>query len=321
MIAGGLVWVTNHSTGTLFGLDPTSGSTRSHFSIPENTIPGGSDVNHFATPSAGGGRLFVGSGDQVTAYTIAEAPAPTSTSTTLVASPNPTPMGSAVSLTATVGPTPDGGTITFTDGGAPIAGCSGVAVSAHRRPGRVPHSVRAAGHAHARRVVLRDAFYAVSTSASVGETVTGAIPRLSKLHLSLRRVSIAGRKVHGRCVKPTKKNQRHAHCRRPIRLKITYTLNISAMVKLTLKRHAAGRNVKGRCVTPTKKNRKRARCTRLVTVPASITLPGKAGGNAFTLTGKIGRRRLGRGTYQLTARPSATGRIGAPRRVTFTIVG
>ena len=165
-----------------------------------------------------------------------------------------------------------------------------------------------------------DAFYAASTSASVGETVKGAIPRLSKLHLSSRRVSIAGRKVHGRCVKPTKKNERHAHCRRPMRLKITYMLSISATVKLTLKRHAAGRKVKGRCVTPTK-NRRRVRCTRLVTVPASVTLPGKAGANAFTLTGKIGRRRLGPGTYQLTARPSATDRTGAPERVTFTIVG
>ncbi len=37
MIAGGLVWVTNHSAGTLFGLDPMSGRTRSQFSIPENT--------------------------------------------------------------------------------------------------------------------------------------------------------------------------------------------------------------------------------------------------------------------------------------------
>jgi hypothetical protein len=151
--------------------------------------------------------------------------------------------------------------------------------------------------------------------------VKGAIPRLSKLHLSSRRVSIAGRKVHGRCVKPTKKNKRHAQCLRPMRLKITYTLSTSATVKLTLKRHATGRKVKGRCVPPTKKNRKRARCTRLVTVPASITLPGKAEANTFTLTGKIGRRRLGPGTYQLTARPSATGRTGATQRVTFTIVG
>ncbi|MDQ6822169.1 MAG: PQQ-like beta-propeller repeat protein [Actinomycetota bacterium] len=80
MIAGGLVWVTNYSSGTLYGLDPTSGTTRSQFPIPEN----GSNVNHFASPSAGGGRLFVASGDQVTAYTIAQPP---------VSSPNTTPSG------------------------------------------------------------------------------------------------------------------------------------------------------------------------------------------------------------------------------------
>jgi outer membrane protein assembly factor BamB len=322
MIAGGLVWVTDHSSGTLFGLDPTSGTTRSHFSIPENTISGGSDVNHFATPSAGGGRLFVGSGDQVSAYTIAQAPPPTATSTALVAAPNPTAAGGGVSLTATVGPTPDAGTITFTDGGAPIAGCSGIAVSASTaghaacstafaRPGTHPLAATYSG----------DPFYVASTSAGVREIVEGAMPRLSKLRLSSRHVSIAGRKVHGRCVKPTRKNKRRAKCRRPLRLKITYSLNISASVKLTLKRHAAGRKVNRRCVMPTRKNRKRARCTRLVTVPGSIMLPGKAGANGFAFTGKMGRRRLGPGTYQLTARPSAAGRTGTPQRVTFTIVG
>ncbi len=75
MIAAGLVWVTNYSTGTLYGLDPASGAVASQFSIPEN----GSAVNHFSTPSAGGGQLFVGSGNQVTAYTIAQPPPPTST--------------------------------------------------------------------------------------------------------------------------------------------------------------------------------------------------------------------------------------------------
>jgi polyvinyl alcohol dehydrogenase (cytochrome) len=321
-IAGGLVWVTNHSPGTLFGLDPTSGRTRSQFSIPEKTIPGGSDVNHFATASAGGGRLFVGSGDQVTAYTIAQPPPPTSTSTTLVASPNPAPAGAAVSLTATVGPTPDAGSITFTDGGAPIAGCSNVAVSA-----------ATGGHAACRAALARagvhtlaasysgDAFYAASTSAMLAESVNGAVPRLTKLHLSSHRVSVAGRKVHGRCVRPSKKNRRHAHCRRPMRLKITFALNTPATVKLTFRRHAAGRKVNGRCVAPTKKNHKRARCTRLVTVPGSIKLRGKAGPNAFMLTGKVGRRRLGPGTYQLTARPSANGQTGSAQRVTFTIVG
>lgn len=89
MIAGGLVWVTNYSSGTLYGLDPTSGATTGSFTIPENREPGGSDVNHFASPSAGDGRLFVASGDQVTAYTIANPPPSTPTSTT------PPPTGSA----------------------------------------------------------------------------------------------------------------------------------------------------------------------------------------------------------------------------------
>jgi outer membrane protein assembly factor BamB len=71
LIAGGLVWVTNYASGTLYGLDPTSGATVSQFPIPE---VGGNAVNHFASPSAGGGRLFVGSGDQVTAFTIAQPP-------------------------------------------------------------------------------------------------------------------------------------------------------------------------------------------------------------------------------------------------------
>ena len=124
MLGGGLVWVTSYSTGTLYGLDPTSGAIRSRFSIPET----GSDVNHFASPSAGGGRLFVGSGNQVTAYTIAQPPTTTVTSTTLATSANPSLPGAAVTLTATVTPVPDAGTVTFTNDGAAIAGCSAIAV-------------------------------------------------------------------------------------------------------------------------------------------------------------------------------------------------
>jgi polyvinyl alcohol dehydrogenase (cytochrome) len=93
MIAGGLVWVTNHSSGTLYGLDPTSGRTRSHFPIPEN----GSNVNHFASPSAGGGRLFVASGDQVTAYTIARPPVSAPTKTTPSGGPH-SPVTSHASI-------------------------------------------------------------------------------------------------------------------------------------------------------------------------------------------------------------------------------
>ena len=75
MIAGGLVWATNYSSGTLYGLNPVTGVVSSEFPIPEH----GAEVNHFASPSAGGGRLFVGSGDRVTAYTIAQTTTPTPT--------------------------------------------------------------------------------------------------------------------------------------------------------------------------------------------------------------------------------------------------
>jgi outer membrane protein assembly factor BamB len=78
MIAGGLVWVTNYNTGTLYGLDPNSGAISSQFSIPEI----GSEVNHFSSPSAGGGLLFVGSGNQVSAFRIAQPPPPGSTTGT-----------------------------------------------------------------------------------------------------------------------------------------------------------------------------------------------------------------------------------------------
>ncbi len=73
MVAGGLVWAANASSGTLYGLDLASGAIRAQFAIPET----GFDPNPFASPSAGGGRLFVASGDQVTAFTIARAPRPT----------------------------------------------------------------------------------------------------------------------------------------------------------------------------------------------------------------------------------------------------
>jgi hypothetical protein len=134
-------------------------------------------------------------------------------------------------------------------------------------------------------------------------------------------VSIAGRKVGGRCVKPTKQNERRKYCRRPVKLKLTYTLNQAATITLTLKQRAPGRKVKSRCTKQTKKNHKQARCTRLVAVHGNITLAGKTGANAFTFAGRIGGRKLGPGGYQLTASPTANGRTGAPQTVTFEIVG
>jgi polyvinyl alcohol dehydrogenase (cytochrome) len=317
MIAGGLVWVTNYSTGTLYGLDLTSGATRSHFPIPQN----GSQVNHFASPSAGGGRLFLGSGDQVAAYTIAQPPALSATSTTLVSSAKRAPARSAVSLTAAVALAPDAGTVTFTDGGARIAGCSRIAVSAETAGRGVCHTAFARRGTHKLAASYSgDAFYAASTSVAVVESVTSGVPRLSGLHVSSHRVSIAGRKVGSRCVKPIKQNKSHKQCRRPVKMKVTYTLNAAATVTLTLKHQTPGRKVKGRCAKQTKTNHTHAGCTSLVAVHGSITLAAKAGANAFMFTGKMGGHNLGHGSYQLTANPTASGHTGTPQRVTFKIL-
>jgi hypothetical protein len=166
-------------------------------------------------------------------------------------------------------------------------------------------------------------FYRAFGSDTFRETSQGPTQRfttlpasLSNLRVSPSKFSLAGRKVKGHCVKPTKKNKNHRRCRRPITLRVSYTLNVAGTVTFTLKRQAPGRKVKGRCVTPTRKNRKHRKCTRLVSVRGKIVKSGKAGANQFSFNGKIGGHTLGPGTYELIATPTR----GNSRKVTFKIV-
>ncbi len=64
IVAGGLIWSAGFNDGTLYGLDPGTGKVA--FSKDLGTF------NHFATPAAGAGLLFVANGDQVTALQIAK---------------------------------------------------------------------------------------------------------------------------------------------------------------------------------------------------------------------------------------------------------
>ena len=140
-------------------------------------------------------------------------------------------------------------------------------------------------------------------------------PAISSLRVSPKSFSLAGRRVNGRCVKPTRKNNGNKHCRRPSALRISYTLNVAATVTLTVKRQYTGRKLNGRCVKPTTKNRAHRKCTRLVNVPGKLTLAGEAGANQSTFKGKIGGHQLGPGTYQLTANPAG----GISSTVTFKL--
>jgi hypothetical protein len=142
-----------------------------------------------------------------------------------------------------------------------------------------------------------------------------AKPAISSLRVTPKSFSLAGRRVNGRCVKPTRQNNGNKLCRRPSTLRISYTLNVAATVTLTLKRQVAGRKVNGGCVKPTTKNGKHTKCTRLVNVPGTLTLAGQAGANQSTFNGEIGGHQLGPGAYQLIATPAG----GSSSTITYKI--
>jgi hypothetical protein len=139
-------------------------------------------------------------------------------------------------------------------------------------------------------------------------------PTLSGLRISPHESSLAGRKVKGRCVKQTAKNKSHPSCRRPINFQVTFTLNTTGTVTMTVSGSAHGRKVKGRCVKQTKKNSGKQKCKRTVKLPGSIAVGGKAGATTFTFNGKIGGKTLEPGNYTLTATTA-----GGSESVTFKL--
>jgi polyvinyl alcohol dehydrogenase (cytochrome) len=81
IVSAGLVW--SVATGafkgggtTLYGLDPSTGTPRYTETLPSPVI------DHFASPSAAGGRLFVATGCSVSAYQISQLPPPVATANT-----------------------------------------------------------------------------------------------------------------------------------------------------------------------------------------------------------------------------------------------
>ena len=70
IVAGGLVWATDWKNGKLYGLGPQTGQ-------PAVTQPTPA-MEHFTTPSASDGKLFLATGQTVEAYTIANPPSPMS---------------------------------------------------------------------------------------------------------------------------------------------------------------------------------------------------------------------------------------------------
>jgi outer membrane protein assembly factor BamB len=69
--SGGLIWATDWNSGRLYGLNPQTGQAAVTQSTPA--------MEHFITPSASDGKLFLGAGNTVEAYRVANAVAPTPT--------------------------------------------------------------------------------------------------------------------------------------------------------------------------------------------------------------------------------------------------
>jgi hypothetical protein len=141
-------------------------------------------------------------------------------------------------------------------------------------------------------------------------------PSLSELSISPAKASIAGRKVNGRCVRPTRSNRAHKSCNRLIKLKVSYSLNVAATVTFTVQAENPGRNIDGRCVKQTATNRKHhTKCTLTRRLSGSLTTAGAPGANAFTFNGMIAGHELAAGRYVLTATPTG----GTPQTAGFTI--
>jgi hypothetical protein len=155
----------------------------------------------------------------------------------------------------------------------------------------------------------------IDTSGNQQGLLLGTRAVLSGLRVSPKTFVLSGRRVNGRCVKQTTRNRTHRLCTRPLKLSVSYQLNIPAGITITIKRAVPGRLSKRRCLAPTRKNRTHRRCTRLVAVRGSLTNNGAPGSDSFTWGGQIGGRRLVPGAYQLIATPS----FGSAQTVAFQI--
>ena len=279
IFAGGLVWSTGwRSTQILYGLDPATGAVR----FQQNM--GGFD--HFATPSAGGGRLFVAAGAKVSALTIAVFPP--ATATTLRSSANPATAGRAITLTATVAPAPDAGTVAFTSGGSALSGCGAVAVTSATGIATC-RATLTAGTRVLRAAYAGDAYFGASTSGALSERVRPAVPVLSHVRLSPRR----------------------AIARRGATLRLT--LSLAAQLRIQINRLVPGRIVARRCRVGARHG---ARCT--VSHRARRTsFRARRGANARHLT--LRGLRPGRYEVAVTAVGSG-GQRSRTKTVRFQIV-
>jgi len=97
---------------------------------------------------------------------------------------------------------------------------------------------------------------------------------------------------------------------------VSFRVSATSSMRFTVRRVRPGRRrgpgASARCVAQTSANKRSRRCTREVPVPGSFTRSANAGANRLRFSGRIGGRRLTRGSYRLVATPRANGVSGTP---------
>jgi aldose 1-epimerase len=154
---------------------------------------------------------------------------------------------------------------------------------------------------------------AVAPAASIAALVPAS---LSKLRISPGNASIAGRKVRGKCAKPTRKSASAKQCDLPIKLSVGYTLTAATTVTFTVHGSAPGRKVGAKCVAQASSNEHKRRCTRALR-GGTFTETANVGADRLIWNGKLAGHELTAGKYVLTATIPG----GAPETATFTVAG
>ena len=278
---------------------------------------------HFATPSAGGGRLFVASGAVLGALRIATPPPPSQTTTAISPSSNPTLAGQQVSYTAAVSPAPDSGYVSFSQDGLPIPGCEAVGVD-------VATSGRAScatsyPHAGAQTILASysgDPYYTPSSSGPLGELI--AQPLSAALGPSAPVIS--GASQSHRSWREGSAHPRFSRRgpREPVGTTFTFALNEPATAHFVFERETAGRRLGARCLAVPRgrahKARRPERCTRRV-VSATLEFAGHPGLNRLSFAGRTSHKgRLEPGRYTLLITASNAYGSSAPADLAFRIL-
>ena len=157
-----------------------------------------------------------------------------------------------------------------------------------------------------------------SRATTAGGAADRLPPSLSKPKLSRKRFRVGP--------KPTAHTAARRRRKAPRGTTVSYALSEAATVSAGIDRELKGRRVrrkgrKAKCLRETRRNRKgHKRCT-LYKKAGTLTRQGALGKNSFAFSGRIGKKKLAAGSYQLTLTPTdRAGNTGKARPLRFQIV-